>query len=401
MSYPAIDADTLAAYELDETPAAGSGPPAAGTVTFSMLDGFDLPDAPRFLAAPHSPPHFGGWVGFLEQVSGNTSSFLYDTLPNTASHYGIGLPALFQPKPRGVGFFQGTASADRDYLVLVGAPTAQLRTVSMWVQPFQGLGAAQELLHKEYQNGAPTDGVLAGTFGSPFYGAMQLFIAASNDGSWGASINVGGVLTTVTITGNTTEHVRLRYNLWNHIGATFDGTTFNVYCNGQLAGSAAVAGSLDYGAGRWVAGALADGSVSQANALMKRIRFEKVAKGLDYFFDCYTSAAGGGTGDLAILNVSPADFGADAAIAKHTPVTFTVRGSAHVLVALRYENSSERVIAYDDGFQAAWGATSTTEVVGDDINFTMLPNGGWQGSIGCFSIIAVSASGETLNFGDE
>lgn len=400
MAYPAIDSDTLAAYELDEQTIAGLVT-SPGFVAFNILDGFDTPDAPRHIAAPHSPPHFGGWQGFKNAVSGLFDGFLYDTLPATANHYGIGLPGLFKPAKRCVGFFQGTASSDRDYLVFPGGPTAGLKTMSCWVQPFQGLGAVQIILQKAYQSDAPADGVLAGTFASPFYGAMQFFIGSTTDGSWGASINLGGTLHTVTITGNTTEHVRLRYNIWNHLGCTYDGTTFNIYCNGQLAASTALSGSIDYGAGRWVSGAQSDDTVSQFNGLVERIRWEGVAKPLSYFFDCYTAAAGGGAGDLAILNVAPSDFGTDAALAKHTPITFTVRGSSHVLVALRYENSSERVIAYDDGFQDAWGASSSTAVDGDDLNFTMLPNGGWQGSIGCFSIIAVNDSGDALNFGDE
>ncbi len=139
------------------------------------------------------------------------------------------------------------------------------------------------------------------------------------------------------------------------------------------------------------------------NAAAQRVRFEQVAKGDDYFFDAYTSAGGGGAGDLSIINMAPADFGADVAVAKHTPITFTVHGGAsHVLVALRYENSHERVIVYDDGFQPGYTAASFADVVDDEnIDFSVIPNGGWLGSIGCFSVIAVDDSGNAINFGDE
>lgn len=298
MTYPAIDSDTLAAYELDEQTDAGLLAPAPGFLC-PIIDGYDVGDAPFFTPKFHSPPHFGGWLGFKELVGGSTTAFLYDTAPNSVSTYGIGLPGLFSP-PRCVGFFQGTASANRDYIVLNG-PVAGLKTTSLWIQPFQGLGAAQEILHKEYTNDAPTDGVVSGTFASPFYGAMQFFVTSGSDGSWGVSINIGGTLHTVTITGNSSEHVRLRYNIWNHVGATYDGAHFNVYCNGQLAASIALAGAIDYGAGPWVMGALRDGSISQLNAMAERVRWEGVAKGLDYFFDCYTNASGGGAGGIPVI----------------------------------------------------------------------------------------------------
>lgn len=104
---------------------------------------------------------------------------------------------------------------------------------------------------------------------------------------------------------------------------------------------------------------------------------------------------------LAVLDVLPADFGTDAAAAKHMPVTFTVRGAVHVLVALRYANSSERVIAYDDGFQGAWAAASSAVVDDVDLDFSIIPNGGWQASIACLSIIATDDLGNAINFGDE
>lgn len=299
MAYPAIDGNTLAAYELDEQADNALLAPIPGFVC-PILDGFGIGDAPRFQAAIHNPPHFGGWLGFKNQVSGSTTSFFYDTLPNTASHYGIGVPSLFKPA-RCVGFFQGTATADRDYLVLDG-PTASLKTMSCWVQPFQGLGAVQIILQKAYQADSPIDGVLAGTFASPFYGAMQFFIGSTTDGSWGASINVAGTVHTVTITGNTSERVRLRYGQWNHIGCTYDGATFTVYCNGMYADSISLSGSIDYGAGRWVVGAQSDSTISQLNGLVKRVRFESVAKPLSYFFDCYTNASGGGGGTPPVIS---------------------------------------------------------------------------------------------------
>lgn len=300
MSYPAIDGNTLAAYELDEQADGGLLAPIPGFVC-PILDGFGIGDAPRFQAAVHNPPHFGGWLGFKNQVSGSTTSFLYDTLPSTTNHYGIGLPALFKPA-RAVGFFQGTATTDRDYIVLADGPTSNLKTMSGWVLPSQGIGATQIILQKAYQADAPTDGVLAGTFASPFYGAMQFFIGSTTDGSWGASINIAGTLTTVSITGNTSEHVRLRYGQWNHIGCTYDGAVFCIYCNGMLAASTPLSGAIDYGAGRWVVGAQSDNTISQLNGLVKRVRFESVAKPLSYFFDCYTNASGGAGGAPPVIS---------------------------------------------------------------------------------------------------
>lgn len=105
--------------------------------------------------------------------------------------------------------------------------------------------------------------------------------------------------------------------------------------------------------------------------------------------------------ELAVLDLLPTDFGTDVAVAKHTPVTFRVRSAAHVLIALRYSNSSERVIAYDDGFQTAWSASSSAVVDDVDLVFSIIPNGGWQASIGCLSIVATDDLGNAINFGDE
>lgn len=302
MPYPAIDADTLAAYELDEIKGAGSWHvPVAPPGTFPgqvgvIVDAFDIADGPRYSAKFHTPPHFGGWVGFKNQVTGDQLGYLYDTLPASASTYIIGAPGLFAPNKRCVAFLQGTATEDRDYLVLpVGALPATALTVSLWMQPFLGTAQVWEILHKEYFNESPTDGVLAGTFASPFYGGIQIFGLSTSSGEWGASINIAGTLHTVSITGNGTERFRMRYGQWNHIGATYDGVHFCLYINGQLASSTAQTGNIDYGAGSWVCGASRDaGSPFQMNAAVCRIRWEQVAKPLSYFFDCYTNAGGGG-----------------------------------------------------------------------------------------------------------
>jgi hypothetical protein len=292
-TYPAIDSDTLAAYELDENLTGFSGEVGISAVGGDLSAGNNS----------HSPPHYGGYIGFVNAVSGLADGFLYDTSPNTASHYGIGLPGLFDT-PRCVGFFEGTASADRDYIVLPGGPTSQLATMSLWVQPFAGLGAGQELCGKEYRDNTPQDGAAHGTWAAPFYGAMQFYITSANDGSWGVTINIGGTATSTTITGNTTERVRLRYNQWNHIGATYDGTNLRIYCNGMLAATVNLPGSIDYGAGAWYMGALRNGggAIAQCSALMKRVRWEKVVKPLSYFFDCYTSVGGRGPGTPPVIS---------------------------------------------------------------------------------------------------
>lgn len=413
MAYPAIDADTVAAYELNEVPSGGGGTydiphgippiPPDGDLA-DIVDGFDVGDASRFAPKFHSPPHFGGYYGFKDQVTGDKGGALYDTLPASPPSFVLGVPTPFGPEHRGVGFRQYTATADRDYLVLPVAalPTGAV-TVSMWVQPFSGIAAVWEILHKEYQDGSPTDGVLAGTWASPFYGGIQLYALSTSSGEWGASINIAGTVHSVSITGNGTERFRLRYNDWNHIGATYDGSAFCLYINGQLAATLAISGAIDYGAGAWVCGALRDSAdISQMNGTVCRIRWEKVAKPLSYFFDAYTSVGGGGSGTLAVLNMLPADFGTDPAVAKRTPVTFTVRGSSHVLVVLRYKNSHERIVVYDDGFEDGYDARSSVAVVdANNLDFVVLPNGGWRESIGCLSVIAVSDDGEAINFGDE
>lgn len=100
----------------------------------------------------------------------------------------------------------------------------------------------------------------------------------------------------------------------------------------------------------------------------------------------------------------PGDVGAfssDPGVAKNTPITFTVRSAAHVLIALRYKGSLKRYIVYDDGFQEGFVGFSSVVVSDVDQNFSVIPAGGWQGSIDCLSVIAVDDLGNVVNFGDE
>lgn len=289
MAYPAIDANTLAAYEFDEASLTFR---TEQQTTALGLDSYGGPYT-------HVPEHYGSWTGFLESVANVVNAHLYDTAPAAGSTtpWVVGAPALFKPTPRGLAFLQGTATQARDYVVIGGGPTSLMKTVSMWVQPFN-VAQVQELLHKEYFDCTPADGVKSANWAAPFYAGFHLYVAGAASGSWGAEVNIGGTVQNITIGSPTEEHCFLRANLWNHIGCTYDGTTFKAYCNGQLAKSLAVAGAIDYGAGKWVLGPLRAeaGSISAPNAVIKRLRWEKDVKPLSYFYDCYTNAIGGGGG---------------------------------------------------------------------------------------------------------
>lgn len=291
MAYPAIDSNTLAAYELDESTLTYQSEAATSGL------GLDLHGPPYFPTPPHVAEHYGSWGPFLESVANVGNAYLYDTSPAagaTTTPWRAGAPALFKPNPRGLAFLQGTATQARDYVVLGGGPTSLMQTVSMWVQPFN-VAAVQELIHKEYFDCTPTDGAKSANWAAPFYAGFHLYIAGTA-GAWGAEVTTAGVVHNITISAATEEHVFLRANLWNHIGCTYDGANFKAYCNGQLAKSIAVTGAIDYGAGKWVLGPLRaePGNISAPNAVIKRLRWEKVAKPESYFFDCYASAANGG-----------------------------------------------------------------------------------------------------------
>lgn len=94
-------------------------------------------------------------------------------------------------------------------------------------------------------------------------------------------------------------------------------------------------------------------------------------------------------------------FSSSLAVAKQTPITFTVRGAETVFVFLRYTNSSTREVVYNGSSFAPGFAIHSTETDADvDMLFSILPTGGWRGSIDCLAIVAFDDMGGFINVGD-
>lgn len=391
MSFNPVDADTLARWTLEEPTLPGG----FSAVTYPVVSPVDIDYVDTFADSVGAfPLHFIS----TSFAAGNTDSFR------------LGVPGLFGK--RALALTGGLATKDRDFARgASGLEPAGAQTGSVWFLPYTLGDGLAVLMGKDYapsDNNPAINGLGTGTYAAPFVSA-RISVAENADGRWQFDWTSGGSRTNFVIGPSLPADGApgigvVRPRQWNLLGWTWASGTLRLWLNGVKVHEATL-GALDYGThGNWALGAspfLSD-AVHHINGIVGPAQIDNVARDATWWSDYYMSIAGSGSGDLAVLNMAPADFGTDPAVAKRTPITFTVRGSSHVLVALRYEHSRDRVIVYDDGFMPPYQAASLTEVVDDEnIDFVVLPNGGWQDSIACLSVVAVDSAGNAINFGDE
>ncbi len=200
--------------------------------------------------------------------------------------YKIGAPGAFQS--RGVDFYQGTQTQQRDYLFGANLYEPQTFTLSMLVHPWFGLGAASNLIEKVWN---PAGWV------APKFVSVQIFQTAAANGEWGITLtNAGGSTNQLVGNGNTFEHLRLRPNDWNHIGFSYDGANARIYINGLEGPVLAKAGPIDYGThGDWVIGSnelIGGAGLDTPNARFQLVRFDELVQPLSFFEQCYEALLG-------------------------------------------------------------------------------------------------------------
>jgi hypothetical protein len=271
--YPAQDADHVAQWDLDE----------------QESDLLPLDPLLGTLDGAHVPPQWSLHMPFVDAVAGNNLA-LYDTNPEAAASrfFEIGAPGPFGGS---VVFKGGSGTNERDYLYGASTiePTGGL-TIDMWIKPYTLTGAAN-LIQKEFSPSA---------WAAPFVSA-QLYQAV-NSGEWGVSVAIGGSRYAIDAIGhgNSVQHLRLVYGVWNHIGLTLDGEWLRAYVNGLLADTVSAEGPVDWGThGAWVLGgsrAIGAAALDAANGAIGRTRISKVARPLSYFFNSYQGAVVGVAG---------------------------------------------------------------------------------------------------------
>src|SRR6185436_20115125 len=252
--YPPIDADHIVQWDLDEQ----VEDLLALDVGLGTLDG------------AHTPPQWALYKPFVDSVGGLYPLQLYDTFPQSSNSrfFEIGAPGPFGGS---VVFKGGSGSIERDYLMgdVVPEPEEPI-TIDMWLKPF-ALTSNANLIQKEYSPSA---------WGEPPTAVQMYQITAT--GEWGVSITTGGTRHFIDQIGhgNSVQHLRLVYGVWNHIGLTYDGSALRAYINGLFAGQASVEGAISYGShGYWVLGgsrAIGAAANDAANACIGRTRISKV-----------------------------------------------------------------------------------------------------------------------------
>lgn len=125
----------------------------------------------------------------------------------------------FSQSNTGIITFDGTD----DYVVTttnLGISGAASRTMECWFYP-KNTSSKNIMGYGSAASGTMFD-VLVGVFNSPYYQAIVHYYGANND-------------TISTLPSRNT----LTQNAWNHVVATYDGTTVSVYTNGTLSNSKA------------------------------------------------------------------------------------------------------------------------------------------------------------------
>lgn len=94
-------------------------------------------------------------------------------------------------------------------------------------------------------------------------------------------------------TAGTIQYWTMPLNTWCHVGATYDGTTFRNYLNGNLVQQWAATGAINYGGhGPWFIGAIPSGSGNPEESAVSicDIRIANVVRDQAYFQNIYQNA---------------------------------------------------------------------------------------------------------------
>jgi hypothetical protein len=240
-----------------------------------------------------------------------------------------------------------------------GEPTGNSMTVSFWVYNLAYTGNYWQMLYKAYRND--------NTNNSP-YASISVNGTNTTDGTWSGNITVAGSLNTVTMTGVN----KLLLNQWYLIAMTYDGTTFKVYMNGNLVGSANIAGTIDYGThGPWNIGGISNAGTGQyINSIIDDVRVESVVRSQSYLKTMYKDGMGLSDNPLTTLQFIDSLNAGYASIVSASYITIGNTGSL----------PNERALTAGSGISITdAGANSTVTIASTqgwntalDIDFTSL-----------------------------
>lgn len=236
---------------------------------------------------------------------GNRSLVLLDA--NYASQdsttYQFEVPGIGNHKA--FGSWGGTNTQQRDYIQgLTGFHPAAPLTCSIWIKPHGfSVGRAESIFMCEWLPGWSGDTnnfVLGdGPWTSPFV-SLQLYFTSDNDGSWGATVTIGGVAHSLDCRTNVNgfrERVLPRDGIWNHLGFTYDGFFLTLFCNGLRGPTSQISspgfGAVDYnlGTGLWVFGGNRSSlaGLDRLSASISEFRVANIARPISYFEQMYAS----------------------------------------------------------------------------------------------------------------
>lgn len=150
-------------------------------------------------------------------------------------------------------------------------------TIEVWIRPMVAFtNTGLYLFNKAYRPD--------GTFTSP-YTAITLGMNQSGNGLLPFyNITVAGVQHVLNCQGGVFS--QLIAAQWNHVGITFDGTSFitTCYVNGAVAGTQTLVGAIDYGThGRWSLLSVIDGPDSLSPTYWNDARISNIARPASYF----------------------------------------------------------------------------------------------------------------------
>jgi hypothetical protein len=165
------------------------------------------------------------------------------SLPNGAAGYRlgkVGVNGAIQPVALDLLGTGGNAIYSSDNPVAGSEPAFPV-TASIWVhlRAYSSFGGIFNKMYRSYP-----------TWTSPFR-TISILLDNIGGGAWYASITTGapgaGAVVNLAIPAGPGTSILL--NQWCHVGLTYDGATLSAYLNGNLVGTMAVAGALDYNTG--------------------------------------------------------------------------------------------------------------------------------------------------------
>lgn len=157
---------------------------------------------------------------------------------------------------------------------LVGAPTLVLPgagfSIDFWLWSTSGGGAGQYIVSKGYQDD---------------------WSAGSHCESMAILLNSGTTIQTYYDLGAGEEpgpSLQIQFNalpMWRHIGLTYDGAAFNLYCDGDPGATTSINGSVGFNSvGGWALGNTWNSSKSYPfSGKIADVRFSNIARTADYF----------------------------------------------------------------------------------------------------------------------